>query len=134
MSRKLSIEVIEIVYKLLVAGGIGIESFKGNKPDSFSGECVVINSLPLSSDQLQVCIVNVNVFVPNLSQKIGSNQDESQANYKRIKELSLKVNSILEEVDIDDWSLNIDQEYVLPNESFNEHINNFRISFRNENI
>ncbi|WP_316851160.1 hypothetical protein [Pedobacter agri] len=134
MSRKLSIEVIEIVYKLLVAGGIGIELFKGNKPDSFNGECVVINALPLSSDQLQICIVNVNVFVPNLSQKIGSTQDKSQANYKRIKELSLKVTEILDQVDLDDWSLNIDQEYVLQNEGFNEHFNNFRISFRNENL
>ncbi|RZJ88730.1 MAG: hypothetical protein EOO20_12830, partial [Chryseobacterium sp.] len=102
MSKKLSIEVIEIVYKLLVAGGINLEIFKGNKPDSFKGECIVINALPLSSDQLQVCIVNVNVFVPNLSNKIGSTQDNSQANYPRIKEISLLVTNILEEVDIDD--------------------------------
>ncbi|WP_131535459.1 hypothetical protein [Pedobacter nototheniae] len=134
MSKKISIEVIDIVYKLLISGGINLEIFKGNKPASFSGECIVINALPLSNDQLQECIINVNVFVPNLTLKIGTNQDNSQANYERIKVLSLKVSEILNEVDIDDWSLNIDQEYVLENEGFNEHFNNFRISFRNENI
>ena len=134
MARKLSLDAIEIVYKLLVAGHITLEIFKGNKPQSFNGECIVINALPISSDQLQTCTMNVNVFVPNLELEIAGKQDNSQANYPRIKELSLLVTEILKEVDVDDWSLNIEWEYILENEGFNEHFNNCRISFRNENL
>lgn len=134
MSKKLSIEAIEIVYLLLIAGNVGIEGFKGNKPDSFNQECFTVNALPISSDQLQECTVMVNVFVPNLELHLGNTVDKSQANYPRIKALSAKVTEILNEVDKDDWALNIDQEYILPNDGFNEHYNNFRIIFRNENI
>ncbi|WP_231464678.1 hypothetical protein [Pedobacter sp. Leaf132] len=134
MASKLSIEAIEIVYKLLKDGGITLEMFKGNKPDGFSGECIVINSLGMTNEQLQESLINVNVFVPNLSQKIGTSQDNSQANYPRIKELSKQVYELLDEVDQDEWSLNIEQDYIIANEGFNEHFNNFRIEFRNENI
>jgi len=134
MSKKLSIEAIEIVYKLLVTGGLTLDIFKGQKPTSYSNECIVINALPISSDQLQFCLINVNAHVPNRDLNIDQLQDRSQANYPRLKELGLQITNILNEVDQDDWSLNIEQEYIFKNEGFNEHINNFRISFRNENI
>lgn len=142
MADLLSIEAIGITFSVLKAtplyNAVNGKFFKGSKTKNFTGECVVINALPMTGSQHQLCIVNVNVFVPNLKLPIpGSSPlvyDQTQANYPRMAALSKMVSAVLREYHNENHSLEIEQEYPLENEGFNEHYINFRVRFRNVNI
>lgn len=137
MGRKLSSEAVRIVYGILRARSIFSEvnsnMFKGKKPDNFIGECVVITSLPMSRDQLQVCRVIVNVFVPNVEIKKGNVIDKSQPNLPRIEALILQVDEVIQ-IDTDEISIRVEDDTVIENEGFNEHYGSLRLIFRNVNI
>lgn len=137
MAKLLSVDVLGIVYSVVkgcpVWGLIGGKVFKGNKALNHTGECIVINALPITGVQHQKCVVIINVFVPNRTD-IGNGTDKTQANYPRIKELSDPISTLLTDYYHDDYSLIIEQEYITENEGFNEHYNEFRVKFRNVNI
>ena len=104
--------------------------FKYQRPEGSRSEDVVINSLPVNRTQLQRGIINVNIFVPNMT------SDSSLPNLKRLKELAeLMEQSFLGEV----WSVNgdynfeIEADNLMPDEN-NQHYLNFRIEFRSKNL
>ncbi|RNL50769.1 hypothetical protein D7004_17935 [Pedobacter jejuensis] len=121
-----------------MAAGVLPDVFKGKKPDDFVGECIVINALPITKDQLQVCRVNVNIYVPNLEQdrlvEGEIKKDRSQPNFPRLKELTIQVDDLFEDYDTDEYSIRVEDEYMIENDGFAEHYNNIRTVFRNINI
>jgi len=138
MARKIAVEAINKAYSVLsnttLFNAVEGNFFKGKKPDDFIGECVVITSLPMSRDQLQVCRIMVNIHVPNLEIELNDKIDRSQANYPRIAILSKIVDDTFIEFDEGDISFRIEDDHVMENEGFDEHYNNYRIVFRNVNI
>lgn len=135
MARKNAIDVLDIVFGLLKgAFANGMQIFKGGKPLNFLQECIVLTSLPFSPDQLQVGRVNVNVHVPNLKTRINGADDYTQANFPRIGELTEIAKDVLEDYDHEGYSIRLEFEHIFKEEGFNEHYNNIRIIFRNENI
>ncbi len=138
MAEKLTTEATSATYSLLentpLFEEVGGKFFKGSKTKNFTGESVVINALPMTGDQHQLCIVNVNVFVPNLVLETSEGIDRTQANYARITVLGKLVRQFLNEYYYGDHSWVIEQEYTQVNEGFDEHFINFRVRFRNINI
>jgi hypothetical protein len=138
MARKVSTEAINTVLKVLTASpvndAISGQFFKRKKPNNFKGECIVIAALAMTKDQLQVCRVMVNAFVPNLAIKVNKETDRSQQDEKRLGALATLIDEALNDYDQDDISLRIEDESVIENDGFDEHYSNNRVVYRNVNI
>lgn len=56
--------IYELVQASALAAAISGKVRKANRPAGSESEDIVINCLPIDNEQLQRCVVNVNVFVP----------------------------------------------------------------------
>ena len=135
----LSNEAVNTCYSVLrnssVFASINQKLYKCVKSPLNTGECIVINALPMTDEQLQECVLNVNVFVPNIKTTLPDNSiDESIPNSKRLTELSKMIYETLHDYDTENVSMRIEQEHTLQNDNFKEHYQNIRVKFININF
>lgn len=105
--------------------------YKYQRPTGSKAEDVVINSLPLNRSALQRGILNVNLFVPNLT------SDTALPNITRLEQIETLMELVFAEGDV--WSADgthqftIDNQNLFPDEN-SQHYLNFRIEFTNVNL
>lgn len=132
---KLALEAVTDIYKLIVSSPLNTELngnvFKYSRPNDLSVDAIVINSLPMTGDSLQECIINVNVFVRNASLQLFGKTDTSQPNSARLITLSKMVYEMFDNLWINGFSVWIEQEYTIDNAPLAEHYQNFRLMFKN---
>ena len=72
---KTTMEVIDIVFDVLknssVKDSITGKIYKISRSANSNYEDIVINTLPINNSQLQECIANVNVFVPDVEVRLN---------------------------------------------------------------
>jgi hypothetical protein len=110
---KTPLDVMTILYRLLSDSSLESEITgkirKGERPAASKLEDVVINSLPINSEQLQRCVGNVNVFVPSLVISENGVQVE-KPDYVRLDTLTDIVVTVLKSVrESRDYYLNVQQ-------------------------
>lgn len=139
MSLKTSGQLITELYKFAKASRINSDVtaniYKKERPLNFAGECIVINSLPVTVDQIQEGVFNLNYFVPNLKNTSVNPVDDTQPNSAKLDAGERVITEVMQEV----WT---DQGYVfwimqatqMANDGFKEWYVNFRIKVRNQNF
>lgn len=99
-----------------------------------SKEDVVINCLPITGDQLQSCVSNVNIHVPNLVLTIAGQPDNDQPDTGRLNEIFSVVEPLLESFFLDDVDGYIQSITVIEEEDLNEHFMNIRLQIHSINL
>lgn len=109
---------------------------KGKRPLNSTKEDVVINSLPINSLQLQEGIINVNIYVPNLTITIGGVQDFTQPNSARLKELTDTAVDLLNDQwpEAGDVNYTVQQQSLLDDPDSSSHYVNIRLQFYAINV
>lgn len=74
------------------------------RPKNSQLEDIVVNSLPVTGEQFQRGVANVNIHAPNLTGlKIKGKLDDSQPNITRLKEITKLVLSMIGDIDGPDY-------------------------------
>lgn len=114
-----------------ISGGI----YKYQRPMNSDKEDIVINSLPMNNEDIQEGILNVNIYVPNLSIDQNGVIDNSMPDTARLKTLCEIAIQNLKEVWAEDGEYNFElQQENLYQDDNNQHYINLRVMFRNVNI
>jgi len=119
--------------KSALATGGGV--YKRQRPINSNKEDVVINSLPLLNEQLQVGVANVNIHVPDKQiNQVGI--QTTVANTVRLKALvDTAVTILKEDYSADDYHFEIQQvSDLMKDEDASSHFINIRIEFYSLNI
>lgn len=116
--------------KAMINGGV----YKHRRPAGSNKEDVVINCLPIGNIQLQACIANVNIHVPNLTIEVNGVQDSKQPNTIRLQELALVAIDMLSDVWSGEYTYDVQQQTLLEDEEASDHYINIRVEFLNINI
>lgn len=129
-------QVLTMVYQHIqsspLASAITGRVEKGARPLNSEEEDICINSLPLTSGQLQKCIVNVNVFVPDIV--VDSEEgNETVANYARLEELETLALNVLDNVYNGYW-FDVQQAVIYSDNESKSHYLNIRIDFKITNL
>jgi len=114
-------DAIDKLYNILSSQGLDV--FKLVKPDGSEQEYVVINSLPISGEIIQRCLVNVNVHVKDI-QVSGST---SVVNTSRLKVLANQFENILLKNIAQDAHIYLDGQGVEDDSALGTHYINFRL-------
>jgi len=137
---KTSAEALEIVYQHLLKSVLFTDPkrpkgllYKRQRPIGSKAEDVVINTLTLNRAVIQEGVLNVNLYVPNLS--LNNNTDNTQPNNSRLLELSILANTALEEIWATDgsYTFQVQQDHTFEDTN-NQHYQNFRIEFTAVNM
>jgi hypothetical protein len=107
--------------------------YKGQRPLGSEVEDVTINCLPITGDQLQRCVVNVNVFVPDLtiSNEAG---EESVADFARLAELEPIALQAVKEYQSLTHSFYVQQATLFKDNESKSHYLNIRVEFYAANL
>jgi hypothetical protein len=130
-------DIVDILYSVL-SNEIGITSvingsvYKNMRPLGSIAEDIVIGSLPVNFEQIQQAVANINIHVPNLVIKVGTTQDNTQPNNKRLKQLTNLVLGIVKEGIGSDYWFELQQQNTFSEDQ--EHYSNIRLNFYSENI
>ena len=108
-----------------ITGGV----YKLRRPETSVYEDVVINALPVSGGDIQMCTVNVNIHVPDIRVTIGGRIQE-QPNMVRLKDLAQLAVKVTEEHYATSYYLWVAHQAVIREEPAKEHYVNLRIEYR----
>lgn len=111
---------INAVYSALNNQGLPVHKLV--KPAE-SGECVVINALPLTGSILKRCIVNVNIYAKDLLIPDGA----SVPNTSRLNALAAHYAPILERIINNNAYLYLESEGIEADSGIKFHYLNFRL-------
>lgn len=111
---------INAVYSALNNQGLPVHKLV--KPAE-SGECVVINALPLTGSILRRCIVNVNIYAKDLLVPDGA----SVPNTSRLNALAAHYAPILERIINNNAYLYLESEGIEADSGIKFHYLNFRL-------
>lgn len=111
---------INSVYSALNNQGLPVHKLV--KPAE-SGECVVINALPLTGSILKRCIVNVNIYAKDLLVPDGA----SVPNTSRLNALAAHYAPILERIINNNAYLYLESEGIEADSGIKFHYLNFRL-------
>lgn len=111
---------INAVYSALNNQGLPVHKLV--KPAE-SGECVVINALPLTGSILKRCIVNVNIYAKDLLVPDGA----SVPNTSRLNALAAHYAPILERIINNNAYLYLESEGIEADSGIKFHYLNFRL-------
>jgi hypothetical protein len=121
--------VIDIVYSLL--GSITVPKYRKTKPTkSTAAEYIVINSLPINSQTLQRCYVNVNYHVKDIDGGVSTGFVPDDT---KLKAGTALVMAVLEKVSTTAYFIDFESQETIREEGLNEHYSNMRFSFKNIN-
>jgi hypothetical protein len=136
--RSQTFDYVNIVYQKLVADSFltaaGITSNqvrKYNRALDSNVEDIVITSLPITNNQLQTGIVNVNVHVPNLQVSGPTGQDNSQPDIVRIKQISDLVILALDNTFGSFYNCTVQQQNLIQDKE--DFFNNIRLQINSIN-
>lgn len=133
-----TLEAVNIVWRILndsaLKNALSGSIYKLKRPLNSAKEDVVVNSLPINSEQLQYGVINVNLHVPNLVITANGAQDYTQPDFVRLKELSATAIPLLTDVWDDGWHFDVQQHTVIEEAEVNEHFVNIRLEFYAVNI
>lgn len=118
------------VTSVLLSGDVFLDS----RPDNNRNECVVINSLPITGEQLQRAVVNVNIHVPNLQLTINGQPDTSQPNRIRLKIISDVVIPLIKDAVINNTLTGIQNITMVNDKEIKEHFLNIRVATNSINL
>lgn len=134
---KTTLDLVDVVYNELKSGptksAINGGVYKYTRPVNSSLEDVVINSLPVTGEQLQQAIVNVNVFVPNQDVSIDEVQQKT-ANHVRLKALAALAVTELTDGISGDYTWGVQQQTVIEDDESDSYYVNIRLQFYVSNI
>jgi hypothetical protein len=134
---KTTLDLVDVVYNELKSGplktAINGGVYKYTRPLNSSLEDVVINSLPITNEQLQQAIVNVNVFVPNQDLSIGGTQNNT-ADHVRLKTLAALAVEELKDNISGDYTWDVQQQTVIQDDESDSYYINIRLQFYVSNI
>lgn len=119
--------------KTEITGGI----YKGNRPImavTAQKEDVVINCLPVTRDQLQETIGNINIHVKNLEIAIDGKPDKTQPDNVRLNLLTKMAIDVVTMYYGEDFHCDIEQQLLFEEQSINEHYSNIRVKVFSINI
>ncbi len=134
---KTTLDLVDVIYTELKVGLLkdaitGIVK-KNSRPVNSNKEDAIINSLPITSEQLQEAIVNVNVFVPNLNVSLSGVQNKI-ADHSRLKALGrLAVDELTDGIS-GDYTWDVQQQTVIEDNESDSHYVNIRVQFYISNI
>lgn len=136
---KTVVDAVDDVYKLLDIPAVhdamlSGDIFPDSRPDNHRKEAISINSLPITGDQLQAAIVNVNIHVPNLVLSISGQSDNSQPNRTRIKVIADVVTPILKDGNVNNMVTAIESINLIKDELLREHFLNIRVRINSINL
>lgn len=129
---KNTLEVMDEMYQVLKVSQLKDEItglvYKNQRPDDSKLEDVVINSLPITEGTMQRCIVNINIYIPDLQvQLLGKPQQ--QPDFERLKTLTEFAILALEEYYAAGYSFYISSQSVFREQDINQHYTNIRIEY-----
>ena len=126
------VQVIDDVYSVLKTSqlktAVSGSLYKMQRPDDSTKEDIVINSLPVVSGDVDECVVNVNVYVPDLQISIAG-KPQTQPDFARMKQLTDIGKLALEEYSSQSFRFFLDNVGVIREQSINQHFINFRLSY-----
>lgn len=131
-----SLEALDVVWKSIntyysnyVSGGI----YKLTRPFDSKLEDVIVNALPITSSDVQRCVVNVNCYVQDITVNINGKSTD-MANTKRLKEIAEDVVDLLNEEADDGYYFHLQNQTVLKADESQHYINlRIEVIFLNEN-
>ncbi len=131
-------DIDNILYQVLsnnagLAATITGSVYKRNRPVSSTEEDIVIGSLPVTNDQLQRTVANVNIHVPLLEIATENGQD-TQPDTVRLKELTDMVILIVNDIVGPDYYYDVQQQNVFFDSITNDYYSNIRVNFFLENL
>jgi hypothetical protein len=113
--------IVGVVYGLL--GSITKPKYLFTKPSaSAAAEYVVINSLPINSDVMQKCYVNVNYHVKDISEGIPD--------LVKLSAGSALVMAALKAVSTTGYLIDFESQEVIREDALSEHYTNLRFSVK----
>lgn len=136
--KKTVAEVTQIGYDLVkgspLEGAISGTLRKGDRPANSDKEDVTVNVLPIDNEQLQQCVVNVNVFVPNF--KVEENEVQTdQPDYARLQTLSRIAADLFSHVrKVQEWQIELELQSIVKDQDSHSHFINNRLRFQAYNI
>lgn len=130
---KSTFDIVDIIYQVLSADASITGEITGivckKRLVNSDKEDVVIGSLPVSNEQVQQAVANINIHVPNLIIKANGMQDISQPNLKRLNELTALVWGIVDEKYYSEYWFYVQQQNLFEDPGTNEHYSNIRVNF-----
>lgn len=111
--------------KNAISGGI----YKYERPDNSKLEDVVINSIALTNDDVQLGVANVNIHVPAIEIVVDGKQ-QRKPNIKRLATLAGIAIPILKHKVGQDYNYWISSQTTVNNPDTNERFINFTINFK----
>lgn len=134
---KTTFDIVDIVWSHLNNSSLktainGVIARK--RPLGSAKEDVIINALPAINRQIEACVVNVNIYVPNKPLTFEGKVDDSQPNTARMKQLATIAAEVLKEEWGGDWNFSIQQQSVIEDDESKSHYINFRLEFYSINI
>lgn len=120
-----------IIFKTLSASNtlnISGDVYK-HRPLNSHQEDIIVGSLPISNDDIQKAVLNINVHVPNLIVNISGAQDNTQPNLARLNELTRLVWQLLDNQFFNGYWFYVQQQNLFADEQTNEHYSNIRLEF-----
>jgi hypothetical protein len=136
---KTTIHLVDDMYELLNISAvhnsmISGDVFAGSRPVDHRSEAVSINCLPVTGDQLQKAVVNVNIHVPNLELTINGQPDNSQPNRVRLKIISDIVLPLLKDAVINNTVTQVEGINLIEDTELHEHYLNIRVKTNSINL
>ncbi|GAA4338473.1 hypothetical protein GCM10023149_48460 [Mucilaginibacter gynuensis] len=137
-----SLDAVTLLYKHvkeseLITGAKRVNGglYKGKRPINSTKEDVVINSLPLNYAQLQEGVLNMNIYVRNLTLTLSGVTDNTQPDLARLSELTAIAIDFVREIDGPDaeYTFALQQDNLIEGDN-NDHYVNLRIEFYSTNI
>ncbi|MBS4056505.1 MAG: hypothetical protein KGZ82_04220 [Bacteroidales bacterium] len=125
-------EAIDVVWKQVnacLSGNIGGGIYKIARPFDSKLEDVVINTLPITGESIQSCVLYINCFVPNPILKIKGKSDNSLPDYARLKSLTASIISQVDLIALPGTFQFVENQAILKNEGVQEHFSSIRIQF-----
>lgn len=109
-------------------GGLSISVFKHTKPtDKDPREYIVINALPINSDVMQACVVNVNYHAKDIKAGYPDNAKLDSTSESIITLLDNVVDQSNSSIDI---LIDYRSQETIRDEAQNEHYSNLRFSVK----
>lgn len=103
--------------------------YKWQRPVDSGVEDVVINSLPLTTESVQLGTANVNIYVPDLTVKVGG-KPQQLPNTKRLGELTKIALPILKQGYGANYGFYVTHQTTIQEAEIKQHYINLRIEFR----
>jgi len=104
------------------------EIYKYQRPVDSDLEDIVINSLPITNEQLQQAVANVNVYVPDVVVTV-SGKENRVPNLTRLKALAVIVLAELMDRISGNFTWDVQQQLLIQDSESNSHYVNIRLQF-----